>query len=88
VVVCVTEADPGVAVWFIRYVNVYDCVGVEGQQGREGVMVGKYQTVTVPVTVSVPDHWTAGDVRDELWSIVNDTVEDTMLSIVRSGGAS
>ena len=52
------------------------------------MMVGKYQTVTVPVTVSVPDHWTTGDVRDELWSIVNDTVEDTMLSIVRSGGVS
>jgi hypothetical protein len=49
-------------------------------------MIGKYQTVTVSVTVSVPDHWTTGDVRDELWSVVNDTVEDTMLSIVRSGG--
>ena len=49
-------------------------------------MIGKYQTMTVPVTVTVPDHWTAGDVHDELWSVVNDTVEDTMLSVVRSGG--
>tara|TARA_R100001086_G_C11646518_1_gene206095 strand:- start:70 stop:219 length:150 start_codon:yes stop_codon:yes gene_type:complete len=46
-------------------------------------MIGKYRSATVSVTVSVPDHWHDRDIHDELWSLVNDTVEDTMISIER-----